>query len=282
MGGGRPAQLRTRAPDGLSYPHVIGNTTHDLGYLPQRPVSFSGDIASLFLRLSALQWVNQGIYERYGYGSPEDLADPVLLASLADPTPAAEPLRRQWLARFRDPGLTTTLQPDALPPIYGDAVAVPANSPRNWIAVTPLQYRALITCSPRREVVIADVLVLGLGPAGYAAAIRAARLGERGIAAGVRRARHCFVEHLPPQALPLLPDLGLWPLPAARECPGVLMHWGSGGPRSRHDLFHPHGSGYLIDREAFELQLRQRAESEGGSIVDEFRRKRRRRIRWQG
>ena len=32
------------------------------------------------------------------------------------------------------------MQPDALPPLYGDAVALPANSPRDWLAVTAVQY----------------------------------------------------------------------------------------------------------------------------------------------
>ncbi len=122
---------------------VMTQTMIDLGLLsPPASVSFLSDIYPLFDRLSQLQWVNQGMLERYGWQSPEDFLDPAVVARLADPSPDNESFRRGLFDRFRNPDYAT-LQPDALPPIYGDAVAIPANSPRDWLAVTPVQYANL-------------------------------------------------------------------------------------------------------------------------------------------
>lgn len=122
---------------------IVTQTMVDAGYLAApTTVSFLADIYPLFDRLSGLQWVNQGILERYGWGSPEDFSSPEMMARLADASEANRPFREGMLARFRNPDFAV-MQPDALPPIYGDAVALPANSTRNWIAVTDLQYEAL-------------------------------------------------------------------------------------------------------------------------------------------
>ena len=122
---------------------VMTQTMIDLGRLsPPTRVSFLSDIYPLFDRLSQLQWVNQGMLERYGWQSPEDFLDPALVARLADSSPENEPLRRGLFDRFRHPDYAT-MQPDAWPPLYGDAVALPANSPRDWLAVTAVQYAQL-------------------------------------------------------------------------------------------------------------------------------------------
>jgi hypothetical protein len=122
---------------------VMTQTMIDLGLLsPPTRVRFLRDIYPLFDRLSQLQWVNQGMLERYGWQSPEDFLDPSVFARLIDPSPENEPFRRVLFERFRNPDYAA-LQPDALPPLYGDAVAVPANSPRDWLAVTPVQYANL-------------------------------------------------------------------------------------------------------------------------------------------
>jgi hypothetical protein len=132
------------AADARTLYDVIGQTMLEMGLMAERPVSFSADIAPLFLRLAGLQWVNQGIYQRYGAGSAEDLADPVFLANLSDPSPQAAALRQAWFERWRDPAYPTMQAwPDILPPIYGDGVAVPAATANNWLAVTPSQYTAL-------------------------------------------------------------------------------------------------------------------------------------------
>lgn len=122
---------------------VISQTMVDLGLLsPPATVSFIADIFPLFDRLAGLQWVNQGILNRYGWDSPEEFLDPDFLRALADPSPANAAFRQSLFARFRNPDFAEK-QHEALPPIYGDASAVPANSPRNWIAVTPVQYENL-------------------------------------------------------------------------------------------------------------------------------------------
>jgi len=123
---------------------VIGEVMRDIGFVSSGPVSFSADILPLFTRMAGLEWVNRGVFERYGWGSPEPLADPEFLARLNDPSAENESFRREWFDRFRDPmfseldfALTT------IPPIYGDAVALPPSSPRDYIAVTRFQYNAL-------------------------------------------------------------------------------------------------------------------------------------------
>jgi hypothetical protein len=122
---------------------VMTQTMIDLGLLsPPARVGFLSDIYPLFDRLSQLQWVNQGMLERYGWQSSEDFLDPVVVARLADPCPENESFRRALFERFRNPDYAT-MQPDALPPLYGDAVAIPANSPRDWLAVTAVQYANL-------------------------------------------------------------------------------------------------------------------------------------------
>lgn len=122
---------------------VMTQTMVDLGLLsPPTRVSFLSDIYPLFDRLSQLQWVNHGMLDRYGWQSPEDFLDPGVVARLANPSPENEPYRRGLFDRFRNPDYAT-MQPDALPPLYGDAVAIPANSPRDWLAVTAVQYANL-------------------------------------------------------------------------------------------------------------------------------------------
>ena len=122
---------------------VMTQTMIDLGLLsPPTKVRFLSDVYPLFDRLSQLQWVNHGMLERYGWQSPEDFLDPALVARLANPCPENEPFRRGLFDRFRNPDYAT-LQPDALPPLYGDAVAIPANSPRDWLALTAVQYANL-------------------------------------------------------------------------------------------------------------------------------------------
>lgn len=101
-------------------------------------VSFAADIFPLFDRLTQLQWVNQGLAERYGWGGPEYFLDPVLLGRLISDAG----LRRALFESFRPPD-TTELLPAALPPYYGDAITLPASSPRNWLTVTPYQYECL-------------------------------------------------------------------------------------------------------------------------------------------
>ncbi len=101
-------------------------------------VSFVADVYPLFDRLTQLQWVNDGIARQFGWGGPEYFLDPVLVQRLISDAG----LRRELFSRFRPPG-TSVMLPTALPPYYGDAVALPADSPRNWLTVTSYQYQCL-------------------------------------------------------------------------------------------------------------------------------------------
>lgn len=101
-------------------------------------VSFRGHILPMFVRLARLQWVNAGILRDYGWRSPEDLSDPVLLGQLADPSEGNRAFRKAWMKRFRNMD-SGNLEPDKLPPILGDAATFPVTSPRQWIGPTALQ-----------------------------------------------------------------------------------------------------------------------------------------------
>ena len=109
---------------------------------PPGPVSFGAEILPLFTRIVDMQWVNFGFLESNGWGSAGDFLDAARLEQLADPTDANAAFRREIFEQFRDPSYATE-EPDDIPQIYGDGVAIPASSAYQWLAVTPIQYRAL-------------------------------------------------------------------------------------------------------------------------------------------
>jgi hypothetical protein len=106
------------------------------------PASFVDDILPIFTRIVDMQWVNAGFLASNGWGSPEDFLDPQLLDQLANPKRASDDLRTSLFERFRDPAYKRD-EPDDIPQIYGDGVAIPAESQYQWLAVTPIQFRAL-------------------------------------------------------------------------------------------------------------------------------------------
>lgn len=105
---------------------------------PPRP-SFTRQIYPLFERTVQNQWVNAGFLRDVGWGSPGDFLAPETLARLADPSPAARFLRWQVYQRFRDPSYVEQ-DYNAIPAYYGDGVELPAENPRQWMAVLDLQY----------------------------------------------------------------------------------------------------------------------------------------------
>ena len=109
---------------------------------PLRP-SFSRMIYPLFARMVANQWVNAGFLRDFGWGSPGDFLAPDVLRSLSSPAEEYRFLRRQVFERFRNPAYTS-MEYSGLPPYYGDDVALPANNPRQWMAVLPIQYAWLL------------------------------------------------------------------------------------------------------------------------------------------
>src|SRR5262245_10328696 len=124
---------------------VIYQTMLDLGWVtPPAQVSFLADIFPFFNRLADMQWVNQGVLDRYGWDSPEPFMSPWYLARLADPSPANAAFRQALFGRFRNPDYATLeVGDDLFPPLYGDAITLPPVSPRSYLAVHPFQYAAL-------------------------------------------------------------------------------------------------------------------------------------------
>jgi hypothetical protein len=107
--------------------------------MPARP-SYQRDIMPLFKRLADNQWVNSGFGKLFGWRGSDDLD--TLLASLGDNSAYARPRRQSFFVRFRNPDYLT-MEPDAIPPVYGDGMDVPPNDPREWLAVTNMQYEML-------------------------------------------------------------------------------------------------------------------------------------------
>lgn len=106
------------------------------------PVSFREEIQPIFARIVDMQWVNAGFLGSNGWGSGADFDDPALLDRLADPSEANAAYRAQLFEQFRDPNYATS-EPDAVPQVYGDGVAIPAESAYQWLTVTPIQYADL-------------------------------------------------------------------------------------------------------------------------------------------
>ncbi|MFZ0091250.1 MAG: LodA/GoxA family CTQ-dependent oxidase [Solirubrobacteraceae bacterium] len=112
------------------------------GILPAGPVSFAEDIMPIFARLVDLQWVSAGFLQSNGFGSRQDWLCDGLPERLADRSSSNAVFRRRVFRSFRDPSFRRD-QPHAVPELYGDHVAIPQTDNRQWLAVTPLQYRHL-------------------------------------------------------------------------------------------------------------------------------------------
>lgn len=110
-----------------------------LGAPPPACVSFTKQIYPILERFCRTQWVNEGFNLDFGWGAPDDFLAPDRLAQLASSSEADRPIRDALFERFRSPDYAEA-EPDKLPPVYGDGMAVPPNSPRNWLTVTALQY----------------------------------------------------------------------------------------------------------------------------------------------
>jgi hypothetical protein len=111
----------------------------DSSLMPARP-SYQRDILPLFRRLNENQWVNGGFGKLFGWGTAGDLEP--LFATLGSDSELSRPLRETMFQRFRSPKYEQ-MEPDAIPPVYGDGMNVPARDPRQWLAVTDMQYEML-------------------------------------------------------------------------------------------------------------------------------------------
>jgi hypothetical protein len=88
---------------------------------PARP-SFRDDIAPIFRRLTALQWVNAGFAAAFGWRAPNQLGSDAWLARLGAPDDADRHLRRAIVDQFRVPQRDGT-SPVPWPYLYGDAMS---------------------------------------------------------------------------------------------------------------------------------------------------------------
>ncbi len=108
------------------------------------------------------------------------------------------------------------------------------------------------------------VAIVGAGPAGCAAAIELCRLGAEVVL--LSDGRDGIGEQMPPEARPLLQQLGLLPLDGHLDCVGVRAAWRTETLSHQAFVFRPFGNGWLLDRRAFGAQMRQRAVNAGAVL----------------
>ncbi|MBN8938895.1 MAG: CTQ-dependent glycine oxidase GoxA [Rhizobiales bacterium] len=108
---------------------------------PAGPLSFRRDVLPILRRSGTMQWVAQASFLGKAWHDLEDLSDPKVVASLADPGPGARAARDKVLAAFRKPG-GEDVRVDALPPMLGDGVNFPG-SPTGWLTLTATQHKIL-------------------------------------------------------------------------------------------------------------------------------------------
>jgi hypothetical protein len=109
---------------------------------PPPHVSFTEHIYPLLAQFSETQWVNYGFHRHFGWGSPYDFLQPDALSQLASNDPAHQDVRQRIFRQFRNPD-SPVPQPYAWPPLYGDAMGVPAPDPQQWFSVTRTHYEHL-------------------------------------------------------------------------------------------------------------------------------------------
>jgi len=137
---------------------VVESVLVEAGIRTLSDTVFERDVWPIFQRMSDLQWVNEGYFQRYGFGAPRDWTRQDWRGRLADASVENASLRESVFALFRDP-VFTKVQPDAEPQLYGDKVVVPPDAiePRQWLALTPLQYHHLKAWSEGRFILSSGV-----------------------------------------------------------------------------------------------------------------------------
>jgi flavin-dependent dehydrogenase len=126
-----------------------------------------------------------------------------------------------------------------------------------------------------RQIQRVDVVILGSGPAGAAAALTLARVGlstlviERSGGPASSRRTWKIGESLPPAAKPVLQSLGLWEsfihdghLPSY----GNRSAWGSQHLHDNDFIFDPNGTGWHLDRSRFDTMMLNAALAAGAMV----------------
>ena len=108
------------------------------------------------------------------------------------------------------------------------------------------------------------VAVVGAGPAGCAAAVELCRLGAEVVL--LSNSGEGVGEQMPPEARPLLQQLGLLPLDGHVDCVGLRTAWRTDTLSEQSFVFRPFGNGWLLDRRLFGEQMRQRAVDAGAVL----------------
>jgi flavin-dependent dehydrogenase len=117
---------------------------------------------------------------------------------------------------------------------------------------------------------VRDVVVLGGGPAGCAAALELARSGLSVVVVDRPRGRRRAGDLLPPDAIPWLDRLGLCEALAALprvEAPGIVSWWETDTPAETDFLLHPFGPGWHLDRESFDTMMAGAARRAGAALL---------------
>ena len=114
------------------------------------------------------------------------------------------------------------------------------------------------------------MLVVGGGPAGATVALCLARQGcSVALLEATTYESPRYGETIPPEINPVLRELGLWepfvdlsPI----EAPGRIVVWGDSRPVEVDFIANAHGSGWHIDRNAFDRMLTKEAEKAGAKV----------------
>ena len=116
-----------------------------------------------------------------------------------------------------------------------------------------------------------DVAVLGAGPAGAAAAIALRGRGRSVVLIDRAGSSAAVGEALPPEATPLLQQLGVWEaFTASHHAPAVCNEsaWGRATLTATSFINTAYGRGWHLDRLAFDALLRHRARDAGTQAID--------------